>query len=403
MQFGQFLKDHPLLAPQLIHDLNASDLLQSIGSFFTAPFLHKIAQASAIHNVNVGFTVSQMQIDNLTLAKRLGNVIVSNFQATLVESHTLGMTLFNDTDNNNGIMDMAMKTIQPNRSGFNGTVLPTGSNEAVYRVDIRGAQNSSYVPVAKTSGQNELTFSFDATNVSAQLNPISENQDDALINPQAPPVQEFIDNVGYKFHFTTNDTARTANVKFDYDLGTWSNQTAVNGLRLNQMYLTGVSDYSAHHRVMELQHNNQAVNDNSQSFAARKFAITVGQSPIASIDLDQIPYTYNGTQSVQAYGQTLPLLFSKFMFGSLTSTDNVLRTLGGSVSSARYLYSISYPEFSGLPISHDPTFSVVAPESSTPSSTISGSTSVKAGVPGFEVLSILALPLIYAIRKRKNN
>lgn len=402
-QFGQFLNEHPFYAHQLISTLNANDLMQGIRNFATPAYDKIIPQNNPIRSVNLGFTVSQLQIDNLTFAKRLnGGLYIKDFGATLVENNALGVTVFNDT-NSNGIMDMAMKTINSDRPGFNGTVLPTGSSEAMYRVDFLHAQSHTYTPVSKTSGQDELTFAFDAQNVAVHLNPVNQNQDSALVSPDSA-INESIDSFGYKFHFTTNSTSKAVNVKFDYNLGTWSNQTALAGLSLNQMFLTGVKDFSAHQRVMKLDNNNQDVNDSAQSGTARRFAIKAGQAQVASIDLDQIPYTLNGNTQKQAYGQTLPLLYTQFLFGSLTVNNNVIRTLGGDVSSQRYLYSLSYPVFNGQSISHDPTFSMVSASSSTSSSSgsTSGSSSTTvSGAPGFELLSVLAVPIIIVLRKRK--
>ena len=395
IELGTYLNFHPLQAYYLMNTLNITNELAMIRNFNSANSVYNqtINQIRPLKNVNLGFDVSQMQINNLTFAKRGSNVILKDFNATLVESNSLGVTIYNDT-NNNGIMDMNMRTVSSSIPGINNTVLPHGSDEALYRVDFKNATSSTYVPVAKNTSSNELTFSFNAQNVGVDLNPVSKNLDNSLLNNAS--LSQYISNFGLTFHFTVNSTDNSANVKFDYNLGDWSNQTMLQGLSLNQMFLTGVSDYSGHQRVMRLNYgNNSAVNDNGASYQARKFLITAGQSPIASVTLDQQPYIWNGTTSEQANGQTLPLLFANYLFGSMTSYSNIIKTSGGSVSSAKYLYSLSYPVFGGYSINHDPTFSMVA-------STSSNTTSIsKTGVPGFEFISlILALPVILLAKKK---
>jgi hypothetical protein len=323
---------------------------------------------------------------------------LNNFDVTLVEHNALGITIYNDT-NANGIMDLAMRTLASDRPGLNGTVIPSGSDEALYRVDFKGAQSSKYVPVSKTSDKNELTFSFSAQNLNVQLNPVSRNLDEALFS-NISDLHQTISEFGYTFHFLPNETSNKIDIKYDYNLGDWSNKTMLEGLSLNQMILTGISDLSGKQRVMKIDSNTRDdINASDKATSAKKFQVKAGQSPIAEIDLDQIPYTVGGTTEEFALGQTLPLLFADFLFGKISAHGDVIKTIGGKASSTKYLYSISYPVFGGESISHDPTFSMVAGSST--STETNGSN--KTGVFGFEIISILALPMIIALKKKKHD
>ena len=183
VKFGLFLNDpnHPIITRELINGLNISPDLLAIRNFVSASPLtsstpalsiinNTISTLHAIKYINLGFTVSQMQINNLTFARKNNNVVLQNFNVTLVENNALGITLFNDT-NNNGIMDLSMNTVTSTNQNLNGTLLPGSSNEAVYRVDFRNAtcNNQCITPLTKTSGKNELTFSFDDQNVNVNL------------------------------------------------------------------------------------------------------------------------------------------------------------------------------------------------------------------------------------------
>ena len=48
-------------------------------------------------------------------------------------------------------MDLQMKKIESDRPGLNQTVLPSGSEEALYRVDFRNAESHSYIPLTRLS------------------------------------------------------------------------------------------------------------------------------------------------------------------------------------------------------------------------------------------------------------
>ena len=404
-EFGSYMNDHPYIAGQIMQGLNMENdtTLATIRQFVDANSSYNtiISSTKPVRNVNIGFEVSQLQINQLTLGKKLnGNVYLKNFNATLVDNKALGMTIFNDT-NGNGIMDLTMKTLNSDKPGLNGTILPSGSSEAMYRVDFKGAQNTTFNPVAESSvnGIDELSFGFNSQNVNVVLNPGNQNLDNSLFH-NTSKMNQTISNFGINFHFMPNTTAGTVNVKFDYNLGDWSNKTMLQGLSLNQMFITGITDFSGRHRIMTMNdHNNQNINTDGSASVASRFVIKAGQSPIAYTSLDSAPYYINGTVSETAYGQTLPLLFARYLFGSITTNGEVINTIGGSATSARYLYSLSYPVWGGNTLTHDPTFSIVV-TSANSSSSNSGNTVTK-GLPGFELVSLMVLPVIYLIKKRK--
>ena len=413
IELGQFMNNHPYIARQIVQGISSisgttnDTTFQSIRQFVTSSSsLNKtLTSASAVRNVNLGFTVSQLQIHNLDLAKRLnGNVYIKNFNATLVENHALGVTLYNDT-NGNGIMDLAMKTVTSNRPGLNETVLPSGSEEAMYRVDFSNAQSTTYNPAktATINGNQELSFGINSQNVNVLLNPVQQNQDNSFFEDNSSTITQSISQFGLNFHFMPNVTAGTAQVKFDYNMGTWSNVTTsngidLNGLSLNQMFLTSISDFSGSHRTMAINNNNSPVNNNGTAARAGKFVINAGQSPIAQISLDSNPYIYDGTTNETAYGLTLPLLFASYLFGRISTNGQIVNTVIGTANRANYIYSLSYPVWNGNRISNDPTFSMVVTSANTSSG--ASSTTTK-GLPGFELVGFAVLPVLYFIKKRK--
>jgi hypothetical protein len=393
-QFGNLLNEFPILGKKIVKALNLTDmrsLRNFAGSIDGIDTTLSLNQAKK--NVNLGFTVSQLQINNLTLRKMGNEVRIQDFAATLVEHNALGLTIFNDT-NKNGIMDLEMRTVDSDRPGLNQTVVPAGSEEALFRVDFKSAASSEYVPLSKTADKDELTFSFTANDITVNLNPVTRNLDETLFSGSTDLTQT-INEFGYKFRFSPNATASKAEVKFDFLLGEWSNKTMLAGLSLNKMVVTGISDFSGRQRVMKMNPGDESSLDPDQtSRKARKFQITAGQAPLAEVELDQKPYLVAGTTEEIANGQTLPLLFVNLLFGRITSQGDVLRTIGGSVTSSRYLYSLSYPVFGGESIEHDPTFSIISGASE------GGDLDSPDGASGFEFLTLLAIPSVLLYRKK---
>lgn len=396
--FVRYLYNHPAIAQVLVEELDMEEDFGRLQYALGEARDMILTKAQARENTHIAFSVSQMQVNELNLGlNNNGQVVTRDIGVTLVEHQSMGLTVFNDS-NANGMMDLGMRTIQSDRPGLNGTVLPTRSNESLYRVDFVGASESTYTPVAKTTSVDELTFAFEATDVNVKLNPIYQNRDVTVFSDDyVVGGEQTIEEFGFTFRFQPNHTSGSADVKFDYTLGQWSNLTVLEGLSLNHMIVTGVKDFSGQNRVMRVETNNTNDEFNPEATAerSRSLKIRVGQSPLADVDLDAIPYLWDGTDEVDAVGQTLPLMFVNLLFGQTTTEADIMRTVGGEATSAKYLYSVSYPKFSGKSIEHDPTYSMVAGVSGDTSNTdpsdteTSGSVDETSAIPGYELVSLV--------------
>ena len=80
---------------------------------------------------------------------------------------------------------------------------------------------------------------------------------------------------------------------------------------------------------------------------------------VANIELDNIPYLWGNQQiSKNAFGQTLPLLYGQYLFGTITAEAEIFHSMRAQTSQHTYLYSVSYPDFDGKAILHDPTYTM---------------------------------------------
>ena len=177
------------------------------------------------------------------------------------------------------------------------------------------------------------------------------------------------------------------------------------------MLITTIRNFDATSKVLRLHTADNAtetdVDANQEARKTRKLRFSAGQAPIADVELDDIPYYWAGTEWVNATGQTLPLLFAEMMFGSMSSDGEILHTLRVKTGTAAYLYSISYPKFGGESIVHDPTYSVVAAiagessgtTTSTGSTGSASSTTEDSAIPGFELLALVAIPVVVLVRR----
>ena len=368
----------------------------------SAPYEHYERNANnASVNARIAFSISQLNIDNLTFGRSGVGNFIRKLDFRYAEHHALGMTIFNDT-NANGIMDIGVKSV-PSTNGGPPILFPSRSNESLYRVDIR-----DYAGVTFDNPQTEddvLSFGVSASSLEVALVPIHENRDLALFNSSVAEDTQTIDDFSFKLHFSKG--GNRAKLKFDYLLGEWSDPAALDGFGLNFMYLSTVRDTRAVQHRIKLENGTEVNPDSEIGVRTKKFDLRAGDLPVGDIELDNIPYTWNGTVNTTAYGQTLPLAYSELLFGSLSSEGNIVRTLRVASKKSTFLYSISYPNFSGLSISHDPSYSAVvvgAGGSGEPTDTnINTIPAETSNVPGFEFLGVLlALPVFTLLyRKRK--
>lgn len=340
------------------------------------------------------FSVSQLKINKLDLIKVEQKLTISDFDYIYLEHHLLGNLIYNDT-NNNGYMDIGVNSAT---IGIYDVAYPTIGDEAMFRFDMEAIETRSYQRPQTNSGMLEFGSTF--TNVEGYLNPIEKNEDNALFNVSTDSVHT-IDEVSTFFHFGVNNTDGSVNLKFDYVLGTWDKSDELEGLSFNQL-LSSTVVASEVTKQIQWRHENGTELNNSPENSSKMRRIRIGEAEdqIGEVNLDEIPYLWNNTEDVFAIGQLIPLNLIDVTYGKISSEGDMIRSLTRNTKGKTYLYSISYPKWSGESIVHDPTYSVMSGTSGDTSGTQTGV------IPGFEFgITIFTIPLIYLIgiyrRKRK--
>lgn len=340
------------------------------------------------------FSVSQLKINKLNLRKIGEKLIISDFDYVYLEHHLLGNLVYNDT-NNNGYMDIGVKSAT---IGSYDIAYPAVGDEAMFRFDMEDIETRSYQRPQTNSELLEFGSTF--TNVEGYLNPIEKNEDNALFNVSTDSVHT-IDEVSTLFHFGVNNTDGSVNLKFDYVLGTWDKPDELEGLSFSQLLASTVVASNVSRKIQWRHENGTDLNNSPENSSKMgRFRIGESEDQIGEVSLDEIPYLWNNTEDVFAIGQLIPLNLIDVTYGKISSEGDMIRSLARNTKGKTYLYSISYPKWSGESIVHDPTYSVMSGTGGDTSSTQSGV------IPGFEFgITILAIPLICLIgifrRKRK--
>ncbi|MFW9778649.1 MAG: hypothetical protein ACFFE8_07315 [Candidatus Heimdallarchaeota archaeon] len=336
------------------------------------------------------FSVSQLQINELTLRKTGQRLLINDFDYKYIEHHLLGSLVYNDT-NNNGYMDIGVKNVT---IGQNTLVYPTIGDEALFRFDTQSIDTRTYH--RPTTTNNVLDFGSDFTNVKGFLHPIERNQDITMFNESLSGLHT-IDEVSTLFHFSVDNG--TANLKFDYVLGEWDTASQLTGLSFNQLMASTVVDAKLQESIRwRADDSATEISDQFENASrVQRIRFSDSQASFGEIRLDDIPYMWDGTVEVNATGQLIPMNLIDFTYGQISSEADLIRGIRSSVQRKTFLYSVSYPQWDGKSITHDPTYAAVA-------GSVAGDGTGTAPIPGFDlVVAVIALPIlaVIVVQRRK--
>jgi len=342
------------------------------------------------------FDISQIQVKevNFTVSD---NMIIKDLAFNYIEHHSLGLVVYNDT-NSNGIMDLTI--FEETGQEFTNT-----SAEILYKVDFTSAATKT-VSTPNTAS-DVLSYGILFEDVTADLKPFHDKSID-----ESDVAEAAISEIGFDFHYTVNRTGTpVSELKFDYVIGDWTSEDIeLENLSLSQLFM---STFTRNHLAKQTERVTDGTGtDHADSNSVRrnsKFRFALGDEEVGNIQLDEIPYTWNDTLEVTAYGQAIPLSFHRLVYGRHESNGEVSRTILLVAQGKSFLYSISYPIWSGESITHDPVYSVVvsAAETDETSSIVeTEETATTTGgdgvVPGFELIGLIAaIPAISLARKKK--
>ncbi|MHA2334751.1 MAG: hypothetical protein ACXAEU_22170, partial [Candidatus Hodarchaeales archaeon] len=345
--------------------------------------------------IRKSFDISQLQVNQVNFTTSQ-DMMVKDVAFNYIEHHSLGLFVYNDS-NSNGFMDLAMLGERDE--------LYTNSSEILYKIDFTSGTKTVATPVTDS---DELTFGIAASGANAVLRPFH----DKSLDPENV-IQASVSEIGFTFHYEVNRTGDRprSDLKFDYIIGDWtSGDLEFEDLSLSQMFVSTFTRSQVTKKVERVR--NDAGSEYQDVNATRRnsrFNFALDDLDIGEIALDEIDYTWNGTDEETAYGQTIPLVFFKMVYGAHESNGDVSRALLMRTQGKSFLYSISYPIWSGESIEHDPTFSVVSaaattgPTGTDTTETEPETTTTGGVVPGFEAwIALVTIPVIvYGLKKRK--
>ncbi|MFX1508048.1 MAG: hypothetical protein ACFFDC_18340, partial [Promethearchaeota archaeon] len=344
------------------------------------------------------FEISQLIIDDLDLQKVGQNLIISEYDYKYIEHHLLGSLVYNDS-NGNGMMDIGVKTIP---AGQYDVAYPIGE-EAQYRFDIKEIENRNYY--SPQTADDVLKFGSEFINVLGYLKPIEKRQDDSLFEGSLNQAYN-VDEISTMFHFSVNNTDGSTNLKFDYVIGEWNDTESLQDLGFCQLMASTVVDANMERNFSWRHNNDTELNDDFRnSSQISRFRLTHAQSLFSEIQIDDIPYTWDETEEVNAIGQLIPMNLIDVTYGAISSEADKIRSIKGNAQRKTFLYSVSYPKWDGRSITHDPTYYAVGGLAAEASGTQSDN-GVENGIPGFEfVVVLITMPLLVLIevyrRKRR--
>lgn len=299
------------------------------------------------------FSISQLKIDELTLQKIGNNLIIKDYEYTYFEHHFLGSLVYNDT-NMNGYMDIGVRNATV---GEYNIAYPSIGDEALFRFDMEDIETRIYQkPV---SDGDVLEFGSEFTNVEGYLRPMERNADYSMFDVSTEESYT-IDEVSTLFHFSVNNTDGSAELKFDYVLGEWSNVEGLEGLSFNQLMASTVVD-GKRERTIQWRNSTDSELDDEFENATRisKFRFADSEEMFGEIRLDDIPYLWDNTEEVNAVGQLIPMNLIDIAFGVVSSEADLIRNFRADTQRKTFIYSVSYPKWDGKRIVHDPTYAVM--------------------------------------------
>jgi len=344
------------------------------------------------------FEISQLLIDDLDLKKAGQNLVISKYDYKYIEHHLLGSLVYNDS-NGNGMMDIGVRTIP---AGQHDVAYSIGE-EAQYRFDIKEIENRNYYSPQTTD--DVLEFGSEFINVLGYLQPIEKSQDDSLFDGSSSQAYN-VDEISTMFQFSVNNTDGSTNLKFDYVIGEWNDTESLQDLGFCQLMASTLVDANME-RTFSWRHNNdtELQDDYENSSQISRFRLTYAQNLFGEIQIDDIPYIWDGTEEVNAIGQLIPMNLIDVTYGAISSEADKIRSIKGSAQRKTFLYSVSYPKWDGKSITHDPTYYAVGGIAAETSGTQS-ETGVENGIPGFEfavvIITIPMLVLIEVYRRKRH-
>lgn len=327
------------------------------------------------------------------------------------------VALYNDTDGN-GLMDVSFNET-------NGNYYPY-STEAVSMLELVNASGIVFGEpmIDETPGNQQIKWNATITNPFVRLNPYGQSPETGvLINAPVVPMGD--SSFGFTFrpqvlaplNGDKNTIYLNGIMKIDQTFGAMNGTDGLKGiyenLDLAMIYLSDIFELAVKNKISGSvpQTNATAQNDDNQPISVNITKTTseteslnffIGTNRVTGIDLAGAKYsignedpsnpTHNANGAIIPYGLYQHSI--EQTGAALSQKVNIDWNISASVTHSTYIYQISYPEYNGSKIVHDPTY------------TILGTVTYPGGIPGFEFygifLGVSIVSCVVLFLKKKN-
>ena len=318
-----------------------------------------------------------------------------NIGFDIMTHRVLGLHIFDDA-NSNGMLDLAWEYNETEWESGNITAQSARINasETKYNYNIKDYGAATVVePYIATDGT--IAFGLNLTDVQGQLVPFGIQQIFSSVD-NASAIPANISETSHLVHFDPAVSGNpavsltgSANLKIDHVIGDWDVNGSTDeagiasqlGIPINDMGMAlsysslifnfdfklatqanvSMDEFSVRDDskvLVDATHDDITGGINNSAHIDGGLKIAVGGTPVTDITLTGDNYTMNGV-SYQANASVLPLAQMVFNFGAQGITgENANATLGLNMNLDTFMYAISYGEWNGSRIVHDPVFTV---------------------------------------------
>lgn len=301
--------------------------------------------------------ILQMRLEDVAFMQHNGRIGVGRFNTTLQETHLVGIFAWNDTNGDNKVDQWLDRDI-----GGRSTV--GNLSELTMRFDF--FDFSSAEVEQPTLGGESISFGLSLSSISGRLVPIKESADVAFLERPADALNEHLTYFNTSFSFKPDAETGEAALKLDFAFGEWNDSTPLDDLSLTLLF---ASSFTTFHKNRTIYSGQQEFNpDSSQSSDVDRISF-FGNDEWGYLDLNSDQYLWNESETKSVLGTVIPLDFAQVTMSQSEAGGRLVQDARQSiVDRSTVLYGITYPDWGGKTILHDPTFSVYA---GTPLTTLS--------------------------------
>ncbi|MHA1253500.1 MAG: hypothetical protein ACTSRP_26225 [Candidatus Helarchaeota archaeon] len=409
--------DGPLDDPKnSFNDLDPSvqnDLLQAAQE---DPSLEPLVNTSGAANINSSYASFFFMITEFW-AKRLywGIKFLSfsyDFDFIMATHRLMGAALYNDS-NDNGLMDVEFAYNETS-----GKYYPV-VDEAMFSIDLVDAQDCVFTDPIVDENEKKLSWNAKLVDPTVRFTPWGVPAETAA-TLNTTEVQ--IDNTSFGFTFTPQavQSGRTvdlrANLKFDHVIGAFNGTSGLTGkysnLDLAILYMSDVFEMQSKSSFSRnTPENNATMKSGGQTVSSYQIQKTssktetleffIGNSRVTGLDLCGENYSINDSEpKYKANAAVIPYATYSYKYletgelldqqmGSVEAEWNINTNFSRSIGA----YIVTYPDFNGSKIVHDPEFSMF------------GTITTGVAIPGFEWILVFPglaiVAIVVAIARKK--